>query len=207
MICIGLGSNLGSREAFLRAAESMLDAREDVRVEARSALYLTPPIGPPQPDYLNAALRLETPLHPRALLGVLQGIERASGRVRKQRWGPRTLDLDILWWSGPDLDEPGLTVPHARLHERPFAIAPLLDVAPELADRYRCLSPPERSWTVRPSDALDALDGLAFEANQRLGPSSWRAVRSLEDRLPEHGAGFVVLRRWDAEEKRGLIFL
>lgn len=204
MICVGLGSNLGSREAFLVAAELLLRGRDDVEVLARSRLYLTPPVGPPQPDYLNAALRLRTDLHPRDLLPALQEIEHQLGRQRVVRWGPRTLDADILHWTGEAVDEPGLTVPHARLADRAFAVAPLLDVAPELSGRYACTAPPVRAWSRRPEDTLDETDELAFATTETLGrPPRASQVRSFQERLPERGPGFVVLERWDAEVRRG----
>lgn len=118
--------------AFLDAAARMLGSA----VKARSPVYETPPVGPPQPSYLNAAFRLETDLGPEALLERLLDIEAMLGRVREVRWGPRTLDLDLLFIDGVEVRSPRLTVPHPRLHERAFALAPLLDVAPELADRY-----------------------------------------------------------------------
>jgi 2-amino-4-hydroxy-6-hydroxymethyldihydropteridine diphosphokinase len=99
-----------------------------------SALYETDPVGPPQPSYLNAAVRLEAPGEPRALLVSLLDVERRYGRVRREKWGPRILDLDILWIDGVSLTEPDLVVPHAALRERRFALAPLLDVAPEARD-------------------------------------------------------------------------
>ncbi len=204
MICVGLGSNLGSREAFLIAAELLLASRDEVRVVSRSRLYLTPPVGPPQPDYLNAAIRLSTRLHPRELLPILQEIERLLGRERVVRWGPRTIDLDILYWSGPDVDEPGLQVPHAHLTERGFAMAPLLDVAPELEARYRCEPPPSRAWSKQPRAALDATDTLALEMTEALGsPGRVRAVRAFQNEVPEHGPAFVVLERWDDVARRG----
>ncbi|MBX3271339.1 MAG: 2-amino-4-hydroxy-6-hydroxymethyldihydropteridine diphosphokinase [Sandaracinaceae bacterium] len=204
MIVVGLGSNLGSREAFLCAAVRLLEGQAGLVVEARSALYETPPVGPPQPDYLNAAVRLETSLHPREVLPSLLAIEARLGRVRREPWGARTLDLDILYWAGGVVDEPGLRVPHARLSERSFAIAPLLDVAPELAARYACAPLRGRAWASRPDEAVDVLDALALEANARLDPPS-RATRVVpfEDELPTEGPGFVVLERWDAEVRRG----
>ena len=123
---VGLGANLGQRhEAFTRALEQMPGV-----VEAVSPRYETAPVGPPQPSFLNAAVRLRTTLAPLALLDALLAIERALGRDRDQetRWGPRTLDLDVLLWPGRTLDEPRLHVPHPRLHDRAFALAPLLDV-------------------------------------------------------------------------------
>jgi 2-amino-4-hydroxy-6-hydroxymethyldihydropteridine diphosphokinase len=131
---IGLGANLGDPRAAFRRAAAALDEGGD-RVLARSALFSTRPVGgPPQPDFLNAALLVESARTPRGVLDRILDIERAAGRVRDVRWGPRTLDLDLLWIDGVAVDEPGLQVPHPRLAERAFALAPLLDVAPEARD-------------------------------------------------------------------------
>ncbi len=204
MFVVGLGSNLGSREAYLRAAELLLASRPDVQVTARSALYVTPPLGPPQPDFLNAALRLETDLAPRALLEVLLDVEARLGRVRRERWGPRCLDLDILYWSEGEVDEDGLTIPHPGLAERAFAVAPLLDVAPELADRYACVPPPRRPWASSPAEAIDLLDRRALAATERLGaPKIAGRVERFAGSLPEFGPGFVVLEDWDGAAGRG----
>lgn len=129
---IGLGSNLGDRRRTLSEAARRIAELGTLR--ARSRLYETDPVGPPQGVYLNAALRLETPLDPESLLDSLLGIERAFGRVRLERWGPRTLDLDVLWLEGRTFDSPRLVVPHPELRSRPFALRPLLDVAPDAAD-------------------------------------------------------------------------
>jgi 2-amino-4-hydroxy-6-hydroxymethyldihydropteridine diphosphokinase len=130
---IGLGANLGDpRGAFRRALEAL---RLTGEIEAISSLYDTVPVGgPPQPRYLNAAVRVRTALSARTLLDTLLGIERSEGRERRERWGPRPLDLDILWISGLSVNEPGLTVPHPRLTERAFALLPLLEVAPDATD-------------------------------------------------------------------------
>ena len=104
-------------------------------LKAISQLYETAPVGGPvQPDYFNAAACLRTRLTPRPLLQHLLEIERNHGRIRQSRWGPRRLDLDILWIEGITIDEPGLKVPHSRLLERSFALIPLLDVAPDARD-------------------------------------------------------------------------
>lgn len=129
---IGLGANLGDRLANLRSARSRL--REHAEIVASSHVYETAPVGPPQPDYLNAAVLIETTLSPRELLQALLEIERAMGRVRDVRWGPRTIDLDVLWIDGAVVKEDGLEIPHPRLTERPFALVPLLEVAPEAID-------------------------------------------------------------------------
>ena len=129
---LGLGSNLGQRLAYLRAAVQQLQPH--AQITALSALYETDAIGPAQPDYLNAAVRLKTALAPRQLLELALEIERAAGRVRLERWGPRTLDLDVLFIAGQTVDQPGLVVPHRELSRRAFALLPLLDVMPDAHD-------------------------------------------------------------------------
>jgi 2-amino-4-hydroxy-6-hydroxymethyldihydropteridine diphosphokinase len=129
---IGLGANLGDRLHTLESAVMAL--RRVGAVQAVSAVYETAPVGPAQPDYLNAAVLLESTLEPAALLRELLAIERAHGRRRQERWGPRTLDLDLLCAGDLMLSEPGLTLPHPELVHRAFALRPLLDVAPEARD-------------------------------------------------------------------------
>jgi 2-amino-4-hydroxy-6-hydroxymethyldihydropteridine diphosphokinase len=129
---LGLGSNLGNRAGYLRGAVAQLQLH--AQITAVSALYETDPLGPQQPDYLNAAVRLTTRLAPHPLLELLLNIERAAGRERLERWGPRTLDLDLLFISGRAVEEPGLVVPHRELTRRAFALLPLLDVMPEARD-------------------------------------------------------------------------
>lgn len=126
---LGLGSNLGDRLGYLREAVSSLD---DVRVV--SGVYETEPVGGPggQGPYLNIVVDLDTDLSPRELLGVCHRLEAAADRVRDEHWGPRTLDVDILWLESGSVDETDLQVPHPRMWERRFVVAPLLDVAPEL---------------------------------------------------------------------------
>jgi 2-amino-4-hydroxy-6-hydroxymethyldihydropteridine diphosphokinase len=129
---IALGANLGDRAATLRAASARLG--EVGTVEAVSPFLDTAPVGyTEQPRFLNAVARLRTDLAPRDLLDALLGIERALGRVRTTRWGPRTIDLDLLLYDDAVIDEPGLVVPHPRLHERRFALIPLAALAPDLA--------------------------------------------------------------------------
>lgn len=126
---VALGANLGDREATIEAAVAALPG-----VVAVSQLRETDPVGVvDQPQFLNGAAALETELSPRELLDVLLAVERELGRERRERWGPRTIDLDLLLYGGETIDEPGLTVPHPRLHERRFALEPLLDLDPELA--------------------------------------------------------------------------
>ena len=131
-VYLGLGSNLGNREANLRAALRGLWRMG--RVEAVSSLYETEPVGgPPQPPYLNAACRFETGLEPRPLLRFLQSLEHELGRrPGGERWGPRPIDLDILLYEDRLVDEEGLAVPHPRLAERPFVLVPLAEIAADV---------------------------------------------------------------------------
>jgi 2-amino-4-hydroxy-6-hydroxymethyldihydropteridine diphosphokinase len=138
VVVVGVGSNLGSREALIRGAGALLSARPGIEVRGVSAIYETEPLGPPQPRYLNAAFRLETTLTPTALLRALLRTERRLGRRRvpDERWGPRSLDLDLLWDQRGPHESPNLRVPHPELQNRSFALAPLLDVAPELSEAF-----------------------------------------------------------------------
>jgi 2-amino-4-hydroxy-6-hydroxymethyldihydropteridine diphosphokinase len=126
---VGLGSNLGDREATIRGAVEALPG-----VVAVSTLRETDPVGvTEQPAFLNGAVVLETDLSARELLELLLSVERSLGRERRERWGPRTIDLDLLLYGDEAIDEPGLTVPHPRLHERRFVLEPLAELDPELA--------------------------------------------------------------------------
>ncbi|MSO57478.1 MAG: 2-amino-4-hydroxy-6-hydroxymethyldihydropteridine diphosphokinase [Thermoleophilia bacterium] len=130
---VGVGANLGDREATIREALRRLAELPGIAVVAVSELRETAPWGPvPQPAYLNGAVALETALAPRALLDALLSVERSLGRVREERWGPRTIDLDLLLYGDETLVEPGLEVPHPRLHERAFALEPLAELDPAL---------------------------------------------------------------------------
>ncbi len=136
-VVIGLGANLGDRRANVDAAVARFRADTDVHVLRVSPLYESPPAGgPPQGDYINAAVLLVTALDARELLRRALAIEVALGRTRPDavRWGPRTIDIDVLWIEGEAVAERGLEVPHPRLRERPFALRPLLDVAPDATD-------------------------------------------------------------------------
>lgn len=126
---IGLGANLGERGATLKLAVLALQA--EGTITAVSHLYESAAVGPAQPDFLNAAVRLDTSLAPGRLLARLLVVEREHGRERRERWGPRTLDLDLLYSPDLSLREPDLTLPHPELTRRAFALAPLLDVAPD----------------------------------------------------------------------------
>ena len=127
---IGLGSNLDAPAEQLRSALQALDQVEATRLVAASALYTSDSLLPGQPRYTNAVAALDTALPPLALLDALQAIENDQGRVRKERWGPRTLDLDILLFGDQVLDEPRLKVPHYHMHARPFVLYPLAELVP-----------------------------------------------------------------------------
>jgi 2-amino-4-hydroxy-6-hydroxymethyldihydropteridine diphosphokinase len=146
---VGLGANLGRREETLREAMGILDRAPDVDVVAVSGLRETEPVGPiAQPMFLNGVVALETTLSARELLELLLDVERSLGRIREERWGPRVVDLDLLLYGDDVVDEPGIEVPHPRLHERRFALEPLAELDPDL----------ELPGHGRVSDLLAALD-------------------------------------------------
>lgn len=130
-VFLSLGSNIGDRRAHLAAAIAGLQPM----VTAVSSLYGTAPVGgPEQGQFLNLVVELRSALSPRELLGVCRRLETAAERVREERWGPRTLDVDIVWMEGVTVDEPDLQVPHPRMWERRFVLAPLQQLAPDLVD-------------------------------------------------------------------------
>ena len=153
---LGLGSNLGDRVRYLRDAVATLCEVGPARV---SPVYETDPVGGPddQGPYLNLAVELVTDRSSRDLLGVCHRLEAAAGRVRDVRWGPRTLDVDVLWVEGTTVDEPDLVVPHPRLWERRFVVVPLHDLAPDLFDEAAVEA---AQGFVEPVGALDTLDQL-----------------------------------------------
>ena len=128
---IALGSNLGDSAALLAEALERVDAIAHTRILLQSPLYRTAPVGPPQPDFLNCCALLSTTLLPVQLLTQLLGVETTMGRVRQTRWGPRHIDIDLLFYGCQVLDTETLTLPHPRLHERAFVLAPLADIAPD----------------------------------------------------------------------------
>ena len=128
---VGAGSNLGDRWGHLALAARELRASPDARLVRASRVYETAPMGPPQPRYLNAALEVETALPPQALLGLLQAVERTARRRRAGRWGPRTLDLDLLLYGDAVVRTPSLTLPHPGLISRRFVLAPLSELCPD----------------------------------------------------------------------------
>ena len=134
VVFVGLGSNLDDPRRQLEQAFSALDSIPDTHCRRRSRLYRSAPMGPAdQPDYLNAVAELETELEPLDLLAALQAIEQAQGRVRNgERWGPRTLDLDILLFANQCIDQPALRVPHPGLAQRAFVLYPLYEIAGDI---------------------------------------------------------------------------
>ena len=132
-VYLSLGGNLGDPAKSMGAALRMLDGDADTRVTGVSSLYRTPPWGKlDQPDFLNAAAEISTGLQPRALLDLCLDAERRLKRVREERWGPRLIDIDILVFGERVIHETGLEVPHPRMLERAFVLAPLAEIAPSL---------------------------------------------------------------------------
>ena len=130
---VGIGGNLDSPRERVPEAIERMKALDATRIELRSHLYLTRPMGPQdQPNFVNAAVGLLTQLEPRDLLSGLLGIERSMGRERLERWGPRIIDLDLLWMVDLSVDEPGLTLPHPGVSRRNFVLYPLADIAPTI---------------------------------------------------------------------------
>jgi 2-amino-4-hydroxy-6-hydroxymethyldihydropteridine diphosphokinase len=128
---LALGSNLGDRLATLQRAVDLLAGRPGIEVRRSSRVYETEPVGPPQPAYLNAVIEVRTDLAPRDLLAACLAVETELGRVRAERWGPRTLDVDVLTYEDRFVDEPDLVIPHPRMHERAFVLVPLLELEPD----------------------------------------------------------------------------
>ena len=139
---LGIGSNLGDRLAYLQLGVDVFATVPGVRVVAVSPLYETDPVGGPgQGDFLNAVVAVQTTLEPHGLLLVAHAAERSARRVRETRWGPRTLDVDILLYGDVRLDDPELTIPHPRMGDRAFVLAPLHDLDSTLVER------PVSGWT------------------------------------------------------------
>jgi 2-amino-4-hydroxy-6-hydroxymethyldihydropteridine diphosphokinase len=131
---VAIGSNLGQPQARVREAFERLAASPAMRLVARSRLYETHPMGPQdQPNFVNAAAGILSQLPARELLTRLLGIETAMGRNRRERWGPRVIDLDLLWMPGESIAEDGITVPHPGVSTRNFVLYPLADIAPTLS--------------------------------------------------------------------------
>lgn len=149
-IYLGLGANLGDRRASLRRALRLLAHLEDTQLLRVSSFYETPPWGnEKQPPFLNACAALETRLSPLVFLRRTQRIERALGRVRKEHWGPRTIDIDLLFAEGFESTAPELRLPHPYLHERAFVLLPLAEIVPGLIVRGRKID----EWLADRSEA------------------------------------------------------
>ena len=128
---IGAGANLGEPVRQIREARDALRKSPGIKFLAASSLYRTQPVGPvEQPPFINAVFALEPEIDPHDLLSLLLEIEQNMGRVRGERWGPRVIDLDLLFFGEETIEKPGLEVPHPRLHERRFVLAPLAEIAP-----------------------------------------------------------------------------
>ncbi len=127
---IALGSNIGDSQEILAAAIATLAKTPGIVLEATSHWYITKAVGPPQPDYLNGCVIVKIFMLPQLLLETLLAIEQKFGRVRQERWGPRTLDLDLLLYDDLILDTPTLQIPHPRMRERAFVLVPLAEIAP-----------------------------------------------------------------------------
>jgi 2-amino-4-hydroxy-6-hydroxymethyldihydropteridine diphosphokinase len=146
---LGLGSNLGDRLANLGQAVALLEERGASFLRS-SRVYETEAVGPPQPDYLNAVIEVETGLSPRGLLIACLAVEQVMGRVRGERWGPRVIDVDVLTFGDLEVDESDLTIPHPRMHERGFVMIPLLelDADPVLPGGRKASTLRIGAWTI-----------------------------------------------------------
>ncbi|HIK27402.1 MAG: 2-amino-4-hydroxy-6-hydroxymethyldihydropteridine diphosphokinase [Oscillatoriaceae bacterium SKW80] len=128
---LALGSNLGDSRTILENALKILDKTPGITILSRSHWYQTAPVGPPQPDYINGCALLQVEMTPQQLLQTILAVETQFGRVRKERWGARTLDLDLLLFDNLILDTPKLKIPHPRMRERAFVLVPLAEIAPD----------------------------------------------------------------------------
>jgi 2-amino-4-hydroxy-6-hydroxymethyldihydropteridine diphosphokinase len=163
----GIGGNVGDTAHTLSAAVARIERESSVRVLASSPVYRNPPVGPQdQPDYLNAVIELEVLLSPQDLLSLFLAVEMEFGRVRAIRWGPRTLDLDILTYGDRIVDEPGLTIPHPHMHERPFVLVPLADLNPHAVHPVLNQSYCDMAEHVG-REGLDRVDVSLFSAKNR----------------------------------------
>ncbi len=162
---IGLGGNIGDPPAAMHSALAMIADDPKTRVSAVSSLYRTPPWGKTdQPDFFNAVAEVETALSARALLELCLSVETRLKRVRSERWGPRSIDLDILAFGSTEIDERGLQIPHPRMTERAFVLVPLAEIAPDL--------------TIRGRSVTEWLKLLETSGIERLDDPRWRNQRS-----------------------------
>jgi 2-amino-4-hydroxy-6-hydroxymethyldihydropteridine diphosphokinase/dihydroneopterin aldolase len=155
---IGLGSNMEQREQFLQQALAALEAREGIELAAVSSIYETDPVGfLEQPPFLNMAAAVRTTLTPKQLLAAMLDIERSLGRIRTVRWGPRTIDLDLLLYGEANVTETDLTVPHPRMGERAFVLVPLLEVMDRIASPH-----PLKESYARQLETLEGKEGIVL---------------------------------------------
>jgi 2-amino-4-hydroxy-6-hydroxymethyldihydropteridine diphosphokinase len=133
-VSIALGSNLGNSQKNVETALEILNHHPNIHVKSCSSWYQTAPIGPPQPDYINGCAILDVHLKPDHLLETLLAVENQLGRIRRERWGPRTLDLDLLLFDDLIWETPALEIPHPRMRERAFVLVPLAEIAPNWVD-------------------------------------------------------------------------
>ncbi len=132
-VYVGLGSNLGNKKENLVNAINRIDAHEEIQVKDKSDFHETAPVGgPPQPDYVNCAIELETEIGPQTLLKEFKKIERELGRKPGMRWGPRTIDLDILLYGDRIISDHNLKIPHEHMHKRVFVLEPLCEISPDI---------------------------------------------------------------------------
>lgn len=133
IVYLSLGSNLNNPLLQVKTAINEIQNSSQITLLAASSLYETPPIGPKQPNFINAALKIRTTLSPLQLLKITQGIEALHQRERTIHWGPRTLDIDLLLYNDEMIDHPDLTIPHPFMHQRAFVLVPLLEINPSLS--------------------------------------------------------------------------
>ena len=160
-IFIGLGANLGDAERTLGEAAEEISRLPGTTLRGRSSLWATAPLGPAQPEFRNAVVEVASSLDPEGLLAELLGIERAHGRERGERWGPRALDLDLLLWGGETVGRPGLRIPHPELHRRRFVLEPLAELAPGL------------EHPVLRKTVVELLETVRDQAVRRLSSPAW----------------------------------
>ena len=141
---IGVGSNVGDRQAFCRRAVEVIGAHPEIQIDAVSSLYETSPVGPPQRSFINMVVRITTELGARELFAACKAIEEQLGRQPGEfRWGPRVIDLDVLLFGDEKIVEADLEIPHPRMTERRFVLVPLLEIDPEVSDPW---GTPYREW-------------------------------------------------------------